>query len=83
MEALLNHLVKPIVAHPDSVKVQIVESEDVTILEFIVHEDDYERLKEGGGRTLRSIRNIISAAAGKNRASVDLVEEFGDYSKEE
>ena len=83
MEALLNHLGKPIVAHPDSVKVQIVESEDVTILEFIVHEDDYERLKEGGGRTLRSIRNIISAAAGKNRASVDLVEEFGDYSKEE
>lgn len=83
MEELLNHLVKPIVAHPDSVKVQVVESDDVTILEFVVHEDDYARLKEGGGRTLRSIRNIISAAAGKNRASFDLVEEFGDYSKEE
>ena len=75
MQELLLHVVRPIVANPDSVSVQLVEGEAASVLELSVHEDDIERVRGREGRTLRSVRNIISAAAGKKKASVDLVTE--------
>lgn len=83
MEELLLHLVKPLLAHPDAMEVQTVDSDEVTLLEVKLHAEDRESLLSGGGRTVRSIRNIVSAAAGVKRASVDIVDEFGDYSAEE
>jgi predicted RNA-binding protein YlqC (UPF0109 family) len=77
MEALVRHLVEPIVTHPGSVSLQAVEGEAVVMLELVVHPEDRARVEGDKGRTLRAIRNILSAAAGSRKATLDLVEQHG------
>ena len=75
MEAIVRHLVVPIVKHPDDVTVQIVEEGEATVMmELRVNPEDVERVQGAGGRTLRAIRNVLSAAAGHKKATLDLVE---------
>jgi predicted RNA-binding protein YlqC (UPF0109 family) len=75
MQDLVFHLVRPLVTHPDDVKVQVVEGEATVMLEMSVHKDDRERVQGDNGRTLRAIRNILSAAAGRRKATLDLVDD--------
>ena len=74
MQDLVFHLVRPIVKHPDDVKVQIVEGEATVMLEMSVNPEDAERVQGEGGRTLRAVRNILSAAAGRRKATLDVVD---------
>lgn len=67
-------LVQPIVEHPDDVAVQVTEGEAVTLIEVSVHADDYDTVQGEKGRTLRAIRNLVSAAAGGQKASLELVD---------
>lgn len=83
MEALVYHLVKPIVSHPEDVSVQTVEGSSVVELELVVHEDDRDTLEGDSNRTLRSLRAIVSAAAGRRKATVTLVDEHGVGDDEE
>ncbi len=82
METLVRHLVEPIVSNPDDVSVQVVEGDAVVMLELVVHPDDRDRVDGDKGRTLRSIRNVLSAAAGRRKATLDLVDEHGDAEEE-
>jgi predicted RNA-binding protein YlqC (UPF0109 family) len=83
MDALVRHLVTPIVKHPDAISIQVVEGESVVVLELVVHPDDREIVDGDKGRTLRSIRSILSAAAGKRKATLDLVDAHGAAGDEE
>ena len=83
MESLVSHLVEPIVANPDDVSLKTVEGDSVVMIELVVHPDDKARVEGERGRTLRSIRNILSAAAGSKKASLDLVDEHGEDGVEE
>lgn len=83
MEALVRHIVESIVAHPDAVSVQTVEGEAVVMLELVVHPDDRDRVDGDKGRTLRAIRNVLSAAAGSRKATLELVDAHGAHSSEE
>jgi len=83
MKDLVQHLVQPIVAHPDDVNVHVVDGEATVILEMTVHADDRERVEGENGRTLRAIRNVISAAAGRRKATLDLVDEHSGDGGEE
>lgn len=74
MQDLVLHLVKPIVANPDDVKVQVVEGEATVMLELTVNESDRELVTGENGRTIRAIRNVLSAAAGRKKATLDLVD---------
>lgn len=80
MEALVAHLVKPLVDHPDAVTVNAVEGEAVTILELSV--DPSDRALFDDDSTLRAVRNVVSAAAGSQKATVELVGD-GEASGEE
>ena len=82
MEALVRHLVEPIVEHPDEVSVQAVEGDAVVMLELVVDPDDKDAVEGDKGRTLRAIRNILSAAAGRRKATLDLVDEHGGSDEE-
>lgn len=74
MVELVKHLVAPVVQHPDDVSVSVVEEgEAALILELSVHEDDHDRVDGERGRTLRAIRTVLSAAAGRKKATLDLV----------
>jgi hypothetical protein len=83
MQDLVDHLIRPIVAHPDDISVQAIEGEASVIFEVIVHPDDRDKLESDDGRTLRALRTVMSAAAGKRKATLDLVEEHGDLDNEE
>ena len=83
MEPLVRHLVEPIVDHPDAISIQAVEGEAVVMLELVVHPDDRAKVDGDKGRTLRAIRNILSAAAGGRKATLDLVDQHGAAATEE
>ena len=74
MTDLVRHLLDPVIAHPDDVRVQLVEGEAAVVVEVVMHPSDRERLEADGARLLRAIRNVLSAAAGRRKATLDLVE---------
>ena len=82
MEDLVRHLVEPILTEPDALQLQAVEGDNVVMLEMIVSDADRDRLEEDKGKTLRSIRTVLSAAAGRRKATIDLVDEFAPADEE-
>ena len=82
MEDLVNHLIRPIVSHPDAISIQTVEGEATVMLELVVHPDDRDPVEGEEGRTLRAIRTVLSAGAGKRKATLDLVEEHAACNEE-
>ncbi len=83
MESLVRHLVEPLVDNPGAVSVQAVEGEAVVMLELVVDPADKVAVEGDKGRTLRAIRNVLSAAAGRRKATLDLVDEHGAHDQEE
>ena len=80
---LVKHLVLPLVDHPDDVSLQAIEGDNVTMLEMIVNEADKPAVEGEKGRTLRAVRNIVSAAAGRRKTTLDLVDEHAEEDAEE
>lgn len=80
---LARHLLEPVLRHPDAAQLQAVEGESVVLIEAVVHADDRESLEDDGGRTLRAIRTVLSAAAGRRKATIELVDELSPESGEE
>jgi hypothetical protein len=78
MIELARHLLGPIIAHPEALQVRAVEGDAEIILEAILHADDRALLEQDSGRTLRAIRTVLSAAAGRQKATIDLVDAFAE-----
>ena len=81
MEDLIRHLVEPAVSNPDAVAIQAVEGDDVLLLKLSVDAADHEILDDD--RTMRSIRTIVSAAAGSQKASVQLASDDDEDADED
>lgn len=77
MEALVRHLVVPLLSQPDALALNTVEGEDVTVVELSVHDDD-RHLFGGEDSMLRAVRSVLSAAAGSRKATVELIGGGGD-----
>ena len=71
MEGLVEHLVKPLVSNPDAVSVNAIDGESVTVLELSVDAADRAIVEDEA--TMRAVRNVVSAAAGSKKATVELV----------
>ena len=69
---LVVHMAKGLVDHPDSVDVDIVEAGDRGLLELSVHPDDIGHVIGKQGRTARSLRLALDAAAGRSDRRVSL-----------
>jgi|JI61114BRNA_FD_contig_31_6307750_length_519_multi_2_in_0_out_0_2 predicted RNA-binding protein YlqC (UPF0109 family) len=78
MRELAEHLLKPILAFPDDLRIRVIEGDAAIILEAVVHADDRAELEADDGRTLRAIRTVLSAAAGREKATLDLVDSLED-----
>ena len=65
MKALVEHMAKALVDNPDEVSVTEKEDETGGLLELKVAAGDLGRLLGKQGRTARSIRTILAAAAQK------------------
>ena len=82
MEDIVRHIVEPVVSHPEAISIQSLQTDDGLVLELVVHPEDRDRIVDDRERTLRAIRTIVSAAAGRERATVELVDEHGAGAEE-
>jgi predicted RNA-binding protein YlqC (UPF0109 family) len=79
-EELMTQIARALVDHPDEVVVEAVEGdpgEDVTILEMRVAANDVGKVIGKQGRTVRSMRTILSAVGQLHhlRYELDVVED--------
>jgi len=65
MRELVVLMAKGLVDHPEDVSVEILEAGDGGELELRVHEDDMGHVIGKQGRTARSLRLALGAAAGR------------------
>ena len=88
MKELLVHIIKSIVNYPDDVSVEERDSVDfpgLTILTIDVNESDKGVIIGRKGRTINSIRDIITISAIRNnkRVRVLLKDDRGEHHSEE
>ena len=68
-------IVKKLVSEPDLVKVQQFDSEDETVIEIVLAENDMGRVIGKGGKIANSIKSLIQAKAyndGNNKVKVNI-----------
>jgi predicted RNA-binding protein YlqC (UPF0109 family) len=72
----VEYIAKALVDEPESVSVQEVEGERVTVLELRVAQSDLGKVIGKQGRTARALRTILNANATKlrKRAVLEIVE---------
>ena len=77
MKELVQYLARSLVNNPDAVEVKETQGETASVLELRVAKEDLGRIIGKKGRTAKSIRTILNAAASRaNRKVVlEIVEE--------
>ncbi len=72
MKELVIYLAKALVNNPDEVEVSEIQGETAAILELRVAKEDLGRIIGKQGRTAKSIRTLINAAASRTNRKVVL-----------
>lgn len=74
MKELVEYLVTSLVEHPEQVAVEQTDEGDTVTFKVTVHTDDIGRVIGRQGRIAKAIRNVVSAAAyrQKKRVFVDI-----------
>ena len=67
LKDLVEYIVKRLVDDPEAVKVSEISGEQATIIELRVASDDLGKVIGKEGRTARSLRTLVHAAATKDR----------------
>ena len=77
MKELVQYLAKSLVNNPDAVEVNETEGGNASVLELKVAKEDLGRIIGKQGRTAKSIRTILNAAASRTNRKVvlEIVEE--------
>jgi len=77
MRDLVQYLAQSLVNNPDAVEVKETEGDAASVLELKVAKEDLGRIIGKQGRTAKSIRTILNAAASRNNRKVvlEIVEE--------
>jgi len=72
MKDLVDYLAKSLVDNPDAVEVKETQGEVASVLELRVAKEDLGRIIGKQGRTAKSIRTILNAAASRVNRKVVL-----------
>ena len=77
LRSLVEFLARNLVTHPEAVEVSGTSEDGGSTLELRVHKDDLGRVIGKQGRTAKSLRTILNAAASRanTKASLEIVEE--------
>lgn len=77
MKELVEYLARQLVSHPEAVEVKETQGDTASVLELKVAKDDLGRIIGKQGRTAKSIRTILNAAASRTNRKVvlEIVEE--------
>ncbi|MDD3095481.1 MAG: KH domain-containing protein [Candidatus Neomarinimicrobiota bacterium] len=77
MKEFVESIVKRLVDNPDAVEVTKVESENNTIYELRVAQEDLGKVIGKHGRTAQALRTLltaVSAKAGNTRSTLDIID---------
>ncbi len=72
MKELVEFIARALVDHPEDVNVNVIEGGRTKVLELKVHADDMGQVIGKHGRTAKSIRTLLNAAATKDNIRVVL-----------
>ena len=72
MKGLVEYIAKALVDHPEDVEVNVIEGGRTKVLELKVHPDDMGQVIGKHGRTAKSMRTLLNAAATKDNIRVVL-----------
>jgi uncharacterized protein len=77
MKELVEFLAQHLVNHPEAVEVKETQGDTASVLELKVAKEDLGRIIGKQGRTAKSIRTILNAAASRTNRKVvlEIVEE--------
>jgi predicted RNA-binding protein YlqC (UPF0109 family) len=77
MKELVLYLAKVLVSNPEAVEVRERENDGASVLELKVAKEDLGRIIGKQGRTAKSIRTLLNAAASRDnrRIVLEIVEE--------
>ena len=77
MKELVQYLAKSLVNNPEAVEVKETEGDTASVVELKVAKEDLGRIIGKQGRTAKSIRTILNAAASRTNRKVvlEIVEE--------
>ncbi|MBM7586807.1 putative RNA-binding protein YlqC (UPF0109 family) [Bacillus pakistanensis] len=67
MEELILTIVKPLVDHPDEVKINLEESDRSITYKLSVHPEDMGKVIGKQGRVAKAIRTVVYAASGSKQ----------------
>ncbi|MBI4515541.1 MAG: KH domain-containing protein [Deltaproteobacteria bacterium] len=70
MKDLVEYLARYLVNHPDAVEVKETQGDTASVLELKVAQEDLGRIIGKQGRTAKSIRTILNAAASRTNRKV-------------
>ena len=79
MKAFVEFVVKALVDHPEEVDVREVDGERVVVFELRLNQGDIGKVIGKSGRTITSIRTLLTSAAAKQgkRAMLEIIEPAG------
>jgi predicted RNA-binding protein YlqC (UPF0109 family) len=72
MKELIEYLARALVNHPEAVEVKETQGDTASVLELKVAKEDLGRIIGKQGRTAKSIRTIVNAAASRANRKVVL-----------
>jgi predicted RNA-binding protein YlqC (UPF0109 family) len=77
MKDLVQYLAKALVNNPDAVEIKESANDEAQVLELKVAKEDLGRIIGRQGRTAKSIRTLLNAAAARDnrRVVLEIVEE--------
>ena len=77
MQELVRYLARALVSNPDAVQISQSESDGTSVIEVKVAKEDLGRIIGKQGRTAKSIRTLLNAAASRDnrRVVLEIVEE--------
>ena len=70
MKNLVEAIVKPLVEHPDDVRVEAVESEGIVSIRLFVNQADIGKVIGRQGKVVSAIRKIVQAQANSENKRV-------------
>ena len=71
---LTSYLVRSIVSHPDDVQVNVVDGASSVLLELRVNPEDVDQLQGNDGKNFQAIQQVLSAAGGRRKPVLDLIQ---------
>lgn len=74
MQELVEYIVKPLVDHPDDVRVNVIEGKASVMLELRVNAADEAAVLGDDGIRLRDIQQVLAIAGGDRKPVLELIE---------